>query len=230
MKRGVYWTAVFIHALIVMVPLYPAVRRLIDLDYVLPSFYIPWVLPVWCFYNILMIIPLWSAAVRRYHTLPRSGWWLLVGVIPLAGWYLVLSWLLQKGEYEEYMWRLKKAGPATFEEKRREAERPRNGGWFFVVFLILAASGWFINRQIMRSGSVETALREIQDRSISVLSPLLTNRDKEPEGSGNAGTRESVIIYVRDASFDPTPSPTIIPQPTETPVPTRIIPGNIEIK
>ncbi len=230
MKRGAYWTALFFHALIVMIPLYPAVRRLIDAEYVLPSFYIPWVLPIWCFYNILMIIPLWSAAVRRYHTLPRSGWWLLVGVIPLAGWYLVLSWLLQKGGYEEYMWRLKKAGPATFEEKRREAERPRNGGWFFVVFLTLVAVGWFLNRQIMRTGSVEATLRKIQERSEYVLSALPFYREQEPEGSGNTEMRESVIIYVRDASFDPTSTPTPTPQPTETPVPTRIIPRNIEIK
>ena len=70
----------------------------------------------------------------EYYWGTKYWWtWLLAGLIPLAGWFLVLSWLFQKGSYEEYMWRLKKAGPATFEEKRKEMERPRGGGWFFVA-------------------------------------------------------------------------------------------------
>jgi hypothetical protein len=161
-----------------------------------------------------MIIPLWSATVRRLHTLPRSGWWLLVGLIPLAGWFLVLSWLFSKGTYEEYMWRLKKAGPATFEEKRKAAEANRNGGWFFVVLAVLAASGWFLNRQIMKTGSVEAALAELQEKS-SMLASALDFSEKSPELLPAESTPEaapkSIIIYVRDPSFDVTP--TLPPEP-----------------
>ena len=245
MKRGAYWTAVCIHMLILLIPLIPGIFYLKEINNVLPApldltaensmisnIYIPWVLPLWCFYNILMVIPLWSASVRRFHSLPRSGWWLLVGVIPLAGWYLVLSWLLQKGDYDEYMWRLKKAGPATYEEKRRETEGPRNGRWFFVVFLLLAAFGWFLNRQIMRSGSFETALTEIHEHIVSLMKELPSREKPAPANLPESlaeDTPQSILIYVRDKSFDPTPSPTPTPAPTAAPVPTKPIPPNIEI-
>lgn len=228
MKRRDYWTALFFHGLILLIPLYPAVRRFLDPAYVLPSFYIPWVLPIWCFYNILMVIPLWSAAVRRFHTLPRSGWWLLVGIIPLAGWYLVLSWLFQKGYYEEYMWRLKKAGPATFEEKRKEMERPRGGGWFFAVLAVLSVSGWFLNRQIRQTGSVEAALVQLLDKG-QMLLPFGDPGKQVSEENGSGTAPQSVIIYLRDPSFDPTLTPTPTPEPTRTPVPTSTIPAGIEI-
>ena len=231
MKRRAYWTALFFHGLILLIPLYPAVRRFVDPAYTLPSFYIPWVLPIWCFYNVLMIIPLWSAAVRRFHTLPRSGWWLLVGIIPLAGWYLVLSWLFQKGYYEEYMWRLKKAGPATFEEKRKEMERPRGGVWFFVVLAVLSASGWFLNRQIRQTGSVEAALVQLLDKSRTLLpfSDPGEGSGGSPEENGSGKAPQSVTVYRRDPSFDPTFTPTPTPEPTPTPVPTSTIPANVEI-
>ena len=227
MKRKAYWTAMLCHALILLIPLYPAVRRFVDPAYVLPSFYIPWVLPIWCFYNILMVIPLWSAAVRRLHTLPRSGWWLLIGLIPLAGWFLVLSWLFQKGSYEEYMWRLKKAGPATFEEKRRETERPRNGGWFFPVFILLAVSGWFLNRQIMQIGSVDAALADLREKSEMMLKMLPREKSSDPLTPGETALEtppKSIIIYVRDASFDTALTPPPGPGSAETPVPEGIIP------
>lgn len=244
MKRKPYWTALLVHCLILLIPLIPGAFYLMGKSNLLPepfdlgvqnslisSVYIPWVLPLWGFYFLLMTIPAWSASVRRLHTLPRSGWWLLVGVIPLAGWYLVLSWLLQKGNYAEYMWRLKKAGPATYEEIRRERERPRNGGWFFVVFAILAVPAWFLNQKMLSYGSVNKALAAIEVKGVSFLTALNTvpAETPVPEQSGVLQITESIIIYKRDSSFDPTFTPTPTLEPTPTPVPTRTIPENIEI-
>ena len=244
MKRKPYWTAMLIHCLVILPPLIPGCFYLMGKSSLLPepfdlgsqnslisTIYIPWVLPLWCFYFLLTIIPVWAASVRRLHTLPRSGWWLLVGLIPLAGSFLVLSWLLQKGEYAEYMWRLKKAGPATYEEKRRERERPRNGGWFFVVFLILAVPAWFLNQRMMSYGSVNAALAAIEGKGVSILTALNTapTETQVPEQSSVLQITESIIIYERDPSFDPTFTLTPTPESTPTPVPTRILPHDIEI-
>ena len=65
LKRGEYWKAVIVHLIILSVPLVPAVLYLVNEKYMLPGFYIPWVLPLWCFYFLLTRIPLLSAAVRR---------------------------------------------------------------------------------------------------------------------------------------------------------------------
>ena len=152
-----------IHGLILIVPLYPLGRYLVDTEYILPDYYIPWVLPQWCFYFLLMIIPVLSASVRRLHTLPRSGWWLLIVLLPVIGWFIVLIWLLQKGNYEEFVQRVKNAGAGSVEDMIREAEKPKGGRWFFPVFLILAASGWFLNRQIIESGQQEAIMTAIQN-------------------------------------------------------------------
>lgn len=172
MKRGAYWTAMIIHWIILLVPLYPLGRYLVDDTYVLPSFYLPWVLPLWCFYFLLMIIPVWSATVRRFHTLPRKGWWLLIGIIPVVGSFIILIWLLQKGNYEEFLKKIKKAGAGTLEEMFKAAERPRNGAWFFPVFILLAAGGWFLNRQIIQSGSREQMMAAIQEINKGGLASL----------------------------------------------------------
>lgn len=158
LKRGAYWTALLIHLLILLAPLTPAVLYLVNENYMLPGFYIPWVLPFWCFYLLLTRIPLLSAAVRRFHTLPRKGWWLLVGLIPVAGWFIVLIWLLQKGNYESFEKRMVKLLPSLV----KNTNRPKQGGWFFAVFALLAAGGFFLNRQIMKSEPVLAAVRNIQ--------------------------------------------------------------------
>ena len=137
LKRGEYWKAVIVHLLILSAPLVPAVLYLVNENYMLPGFYIPWVLPFWCFYYLLTRIPLLSAAVRRFHTLPRKGWWLLIGLIPAAGWFIVLIWLLQKGNYDRFEKRMSVILPGF----AAAANKPKKGGWFFAVFALLAAGG-----------------------------------------------------------------------------------------
>ena len=207
MKRGAYWTAMVIHELILLLPLVPGIFFLLNKNELLPAalniadpnsllsrIYLPWALPLWCFYNLLMVIPLWSAAVRRLHSLPRSGWWLLLGLVPVIGSFILLIWMCQKGDYEEYLHRLKRA--------RREnsllnastdtvaaASRPRNGGWFFVVLILLAVPGWFLNRQIRQSGLRETLRTTYQ----AVRSADLT-RFTALFGTGNGQERSGLSL------------------------------------
>ena len=122
--------------------------------------YVPWILPIWFAYSLLMIIPVLSASVRRMHSLPKSGWWLLIGLIPVIGWFIVLIWLLQKGNYEDFLKRLKRArGENDLYEALDDivtvVNKPRNGGWFFAVLTLLAVGGFFLNRNIQRSGTGE---------------------------------------------------------------------------
>ncbi len=171
LKRGSFWSAIFVHLLILILPLIPGAFFQFGKSQMLPEvldlsnpackisgIYMPWVLPLWCFYFLLTRLPLLSAAVRRLHSLPRNGWWILIGLIPVIGWFILLIWFLQKGNYEELEKRLGKAATGVF----REAERPRNGGWFFVFFIVLAAGGYFLNREVKRSGSLTAAIRNIR--------------------------------------------------------------------
>ena len=177
MKRGEYWAAMILHFLILILPLYPLARFSLDTSYELPAFYVPWVLPLWCFYCLLTVIPVLSATVRRLHTLPRKGWWGLIGLIPVVGTFILLIWLLQKGNYEDFVRRLKQAG-ANNEALGKlgsaidAMNRPRNGGWFFAVFALLAMGGWFLNRQIRQNGTAErvmAALREVNAGGLASL-------------------------------------------------------------
>ena len=181
LKRKPFWTAVFFHLLILLIPLVPGIFFVLNKNSLLPGaldlanpegiltkIYVPWVMPIWCFYFLLTRIPLLSACVRRLHTLPRKGWWMLLGLIPAAGWFILLIWLLQKGTYEDFEKRLIKAGvnndlaQTVKSALLAAAEKPRNGRWFFVFFAILAACGFFLNRQIRQTGSVTAAMEEIR--------------------------------------------------------------------
>ena len=211
MRRGAYWMAMIIHGLILIVPLYPLGRYLVDTEYILPDYYIPWVLPLWCFYFLLMIIPVLSASVRRMHTLPRSGWWLLIGLIPVIGWFIVLIWLLQKGNYEEFVQRVKMAGAGTAEDMIREAEKPRGGKWFFVVFAILAACGWFLNRQIIESGQQEVILKAIQNVNAEGLAALME------DGHFDLQKAIATVMPVSEPTNEPEDlmTPSITAEPTD---------------
>ena len=171
LKRKPFWTAVLIHLLILIIPLIPGAVFLFGKSSLMPQaldladtgsliskIYVPWVLPILCFYFLLTRIPLLAASVRRLHTLPRKGWWLLIGLIPVIGWFIVFIWLLQKGNYENFEKRMKVLAPTLL----RAAEKPQKGGWFFVVFALLAAGGFFLNRQVHQSGSVTAAFQEIR--------------------------------------------------------------------
>lgn len=232
LKRGEYWTAMIIHWIIETVPLYPLVRYLIDSSYRMPSYYIPWVLPLWCFYKLLMIVPIWSATVRRLHTLPRRGWWLLIGLIPVVGEFVILIWLLQKGTYEELLRRLKKA--STTNELTgtlnnvlvQAAERPRRGGWFFATLALLAVGGWFLNRQIKQTNAQETVMAVIREINAEGLASLKNfdsselasldpfRKSASVESTLTETTAVSSVVYT---SAKVTEVPTKTPSPTSTP-------------
>lgn len=176
LKRGSYWSAMIIHWLILALPLVPGIFYFMGENAMLPDslnlakrgnlisrIYVPWILPIWFAYYLLMIIPVLSASVRRMHSLPKSGWWLLVGLIPVVGWFIVLIWLLQKGNYEDFLKRLKRArGENDLYEALDDiitvVNKPRNGGWFFAVLALLAVGGFFLNRQVQQSGTGERVL------------------------------------------------------------------------
>ena len=226
LKRKPYWTAVLIHLLILILPLVPGALYLMGKSRLLPAaldlgsgsspisrIYVPWVLPIWCFYFLLTRIPLLSASVRRLHTLPRKGWWLLIGLIPVIGWFIVFIWLLQKGNYENFERRMKNLAPGLL----KAAEKPRNGGWFFAVFALLAVCGFFLNRQVMRSGSLEAAFRTMQVSLPSDWSSLkFWEKNGKPavsDGNEKAEVAEAGVTVV------PTDA---VPESTETPLPTAV--------
>lgn len=204
MRRGRFWAAMFVHGLIVLAPLVPGVLYLAGRSGLLPEpldlaqpqslisrIYLPWVLPLWCFYNLLMFIPVWSAQVRRLHSLPRSGWWLLLGLIPVIGSFILLIWFFQKGDYEEYLHRLKRArGENNLLNASTDtiaaATRARGGGWFFVFLLLLGCGGFFLNRHIQQAGvreTVKTAWQLVQTIDLSRVNAIL-NFNKSPNRSG----------------------------------------------
>ena len=46
---------------------------------------------------LALILPSFSVAVRRFHDLDRSGWWILLALIPMVGHIIVAIWFCFKG-------------------------------------------------------------------------------------------------------------------------------------
>jgi uncharacterized membrane protein YhaH (DUF805 family) len=46
---------------------------------------------------LVTMLPYLSVAVRRFHDIGRSGWWVLIPLIPLVGTILYLYWMVQPG-------------------------------------------------------------------------------------------------------------------------------------
>ncbi len=46
---------------------------------------------------LVTIIPAFSVAVRRFHDIDKSGWYILISLIPLVGWIIMLVMLAGKG-------------------------------------------------------------------------------------------------------------------------------------
>ena len=213
LKRRPYWTAVLIHLLILLIPLVPGIFFLLDKSRLLPlaldlanpagfltKIYLPWVLPIWCCYFLLTRIPLLSAMVRRLHSLPRKGWWILVGLIPVAGWFILLIWMLQKGTYDNVNnlnVMLQRAGMSrdianilseTIRQKVAQMEKPRAGGWFFAALALIAAGGFFLNRQVKQSEPVLAAVRNLQAGApVDLASLRLTDNKKTTSAAQTAG-------------------------------------------
>ena len=239
LNRGKYWTAMFVHGLMVLLPLVPGVMYLLNQSGLLPGAldlavsegltvqtYLSWVLPLWFLYGLLMIIPVWSASVRRLHSIPQSGWRLLIGFIPVVGWFILLILLFQKGNYEEYLRRLKRARGENslhnaVEDTLTAAGKSRGGSWFFVVLILLTAGGWFLNRQIMEHGLKETLLTAFSALNLDGEA-LWKNLTENPDLTATAGAELALTQTVLAQTPEPTetPLPTVTPLPTQTPEPT----------
>ena len=46
---------------------------------------------------LLTLIPSFAVAVRRFHDIDKSGWFILISIIPLVGWIIMLVMLVGKG-------------------------------------------------------------------------------------------------------------------------------------
>lgn len=46
---------------------------------------------------LVAMLPYLSVAVRRFHDIGKSGWWVLIPLIPLVGSLLFLYWMVQPG-------------------------------------------------------------------------------------------------------------------------------------
>ncbi len=45
-------------------------------------------------YDLAVIIPSISVAVRRLHDTDRSGWWIFISLVPLVGWIIALVFMV----------------------------------------------------------------------------------------------------------------------------------------
>ncbi len=221
LKRKPYWIAVLIHLLILLIPLVPGILFLLgksdllpaaldlaDPDGFLTKIYIPWVLPIWCCYFLLTRIPLLTAMVRRLHSLPRNGWWILIGLIPVAGWFILFIWMLQKGTYDnlnDLNLRLQSAGMSRstaniFSEairlKMEQMERPRAGGWFFAVLALIAAGGFFLNRQVKQSEPLMAAVRDLQSGAPVDLASLDLFDGKKTVSTAKTASVSDAPVYL----------------------------------
>lgn len=126
------------------------------------------------FYSVFMIIPILSASVRRLHTLPKSGWFLLLNLIPLIGWIVVLVNLCKKGNFET----LEKLLPGLLEI----SERPRGGAVGVFAFIILAAGTWFVNKDMIKDYGLSDAVH-IVETGESFQPNLSSTEDTIPDES-----------------------------------------------
>ena len=46
---------------------------------------------------LITLIPSFAVAVRRFHDIDKSGWFILISIIPLVGWIIMLVMLVGKG-------------------------------------------------------------------------------------------------------------------------------------
>jgi uncharacterized membrane protein YhaH (DUF805 family) len=44
-----------------------------------------------------LFVPILAVAVRRFHDVDKSGWWVLIGLVPLVGIILQLVWFCKRG-------------------------------------------------------------------------------------------------------------------------------------
>jgi len=48
-----------------------------------------------------VFLPTFAVAIRRFHDLDKSGWWILVGFIPIIGGLIILYFFVQPSDEDE---------------------------------------------------------------------------------------------------------------------------------
>ncbi len=48
--------------------------------------------------GLALLLPNLSVAIRRFHDINKSGWWVLIFLIPIVGFILWLVWFLREGD------------------------------------------------------------------------------------------------------------------------------------
>lgn len=172
LNRGEYWIAILVHSIVILLVcagigyLYQNPASMRNSERVM-KYLIQFLL----FYSVFMIIPIISASVRRLHTLPKSGWFLLLFLIPVIGWIIVLLNLCKKGNLETL--------EDILPQLRGITEKPSNGVAGILVFLILAVGTWFLNRNMIKGpGSVEAV--PFAENNEPVQEELLSSESNAP--------------------------------------------------
>jgi len=50
-------------------------------------------------FDLVVLLPSISVAVRRLHDCDKSGWWWWLWLIPIVGWVILLIWYCTKGTF-----------------------------------------------------------------------------------------------------------------------------------
>ncbi len=50
-------------------------------------------------FDLVVLLPSISVAVRRLHDLEKSGWWWWLWLIPIVGWIILVIWYSTKGTF-----------------------------------------------------------------------------------------------------------------------------------
>ena len=51
--------------------------------------------------TLALLVPGLAYAVRRFHDLGRTGWWILLNLLPILGQLVVIIWFIFPGDEEE---------------------------------------------------------------------------------------------------------------------------------
>jgi len=49
-------------------------------------------------FALALLVPSLAIAVRRFHDISMSGWWILLGLIPVLGFFLLIYFFVQKSK------------------------------------------------------------------------------------------------------------------------------------